>query len=109
MIRRTFLTLTIAAFLASALCLNDADAARERTQRRAQKRGRLQVVATLPDYGDFVKAIGGDRVEVETIVQGRQDPHHVRPKPSFHRILRNADVLIATGLDLEMWRTCRET
>jgi len=89
--------------LASALCLNDADAARERTRQRGQKRGRLQVVATLPDYGDFVKAIGGDRVEVETIVQGRQDPHHVRPKPSFHRILRKADVLIATGLDLEMW------
>jgi zinc/manganese transport system substrate-binding protein len=103
MIRRTFLTLTIAVFLASALCLNDAGAARERTRQRAQKRGRLQVVATLPDYGDFVKAIGGDRVEVETIVQGRQDPHHVRPKPSFHRILRNADILIATGLDLEMW------
>jgi zinc/manganese transport system substrate-binding protein len=103
MIRRTFLTLTMAAFLASALCLNDVDAARERTRQRMQKRGRLQVVATLPDYGDFVKAIGGDRVEIETIVQGRQDPHHVRPKPSFHRILRNADLLIATGLDLEMW------
>jgi ABC-type Zn uptake system ZnuABC Zn-binding protein ZnuA len=61
------------------------------------------VVATLPDYGEFVKAIGGDHVDVETIVQGRQDPHHVRPKPSFYRMLRNADVLIATGLDLEMW------
>jgi zinc/manganese transport system substrate-binding protein len=64
---------------------------------------KLQVVATLPDYGEFVKAIGGDRVEVKTIVQGRQDPHHARPKPSFHRILRKADVLVATGLDLEMW------
>ena len=103
MVRRAFLTLATAAFLASVLCLNDAEAARARTRLRAQKRGSLKVVATLPDYGDFVKAIGGDRVEVETIVQGRQDPHHVRPKPSFHRILSKADVLIATGLDLEMW------
>jgi len=103
MIRRTFLTLAMAALVASALYLNDAEAARERMRLRAQKRGSLTVVATLPDYGDFVKAIGGDRVEVDTIVQGRQDPHHVRPKPSFHRILSKADVLIATGLDLEMW------
>ena len=103
MMRRTFLSLRIAAFLALALCPNDADAARERIRSRTRARARLKVVATLPDYGDFVKAIGGDLVEVETIVQGRQDPHHVRPKPSFHRILRNADLLIATGLDLEMW------
>jgi ABC-type Zn uptake system ZnuABC Zn-binding protein ZnuA len=103
MIRRTFFTLTITAFFASVLCLINADAARERTRAQTRARGRLKVVATLPDYGDFVKAIGGDLVEVETIVQGRQDPHHVRPKPSFHRVLRKADVLIATGLDLEMW------
>lgn len=98
MIRRTFLTLTVGAILVLTLCLHNADA-----RQRTQKRGGLQVVATLPDYGDFVKAIGGDRVEVKTIVQGRQDPHHVRPKPSFHRILRKADILVATGLDLEMW------
>jgi zinc/manganese transport system substrate-binding protein len=103
MIRRTFLTLTIAAFFASVLCLNNTDAAREQTRSRTRARGRLKVVATLPDYGDFVKAIGGDLVEVETIVQGRQYPHHVRPKPSFHHMLSKADVLIATGLDLEMW------
>jgi ABC-type Zn uptake system ZnuABC Zn-binding protein ZnuA len=84
------------------LCSGDASA-RQRTRQRTRKRGPLKVVATLPDYGDFVKAIGGDLVEVETIVQGRQDPHHVRPKPSFHRVLRSADLLIATGLDLEMW------
>ena len=79
MIRRTFFTLIIAAFLVSLLCFNDADAARERIRSRTRTRGCLQVVATLPDYGDFVKAIGGDLVEVETIVQGRQDPHHVLP------------------------------
>ncbi|KPK37584.1 MAG: hypothetical protein AMJ65_14250 [Phycisphaerae bacterium SG8_4] len=103
MTRRAFPTLTIAAFLASVFWVSDADAARERSRTRSRARGRLQIVATLPDYGDFVKVIGGDRVDVETIVQGRQDPHHVRPKPSFHRVLSKADVLIATGLDLEMW------
>ncbi len=46
----------------------------------------LHVVATLPDYASITKMIGGDRVRVEAIVQPVQDPHHVRPKPSFVKI-----------------------
>ena len=64
---------------------------------------RLQVVTTLPDYGVFARDIGGDRVTVQSIVRGDQDAHFIRPKPSFVNMARNADVLIATGLDLELW------
>ena len=63
----------------------------------------LRVVTTLPDYGAFVRAIGGDRISVQTIVRGDQDAHFIRPKPSFVDMVRRADVLITTGLDLEMW------
>lgn len=63
----------------------------------------LQVVATLPDYATFTKAIGGERVSVTQIVQGDQDAHFIRPKPSFVNMVREADVLVATGLDLELW------
>jgi zinc/manganese transport system substrate-binding protein len=63
----------------------------------------LSVVTTLPDYASFVKVIGGDRVSVRPIVRGDQDAHFIRPKPSFATALRNADVLVATGLDLELW------
>jgi ABC-type Zn uptake system ZnuABC Zn-binding protein ZnuA len=65
--------------------------------------GKLRVVTTLPDYKSFVESIGGDRVEVEAIVQGDQDAHFIRPKPSFVSLVRNADVLVSTGLDLELW------
>ncbi|MFH1725354.1 MAG: metal ABC transporter substrate-binding protein [Elusimicrobiota bacterium] len=64
---------------------------------------RLRVVTTLPDYADFVKRIGGDRVSVEHIVLGDQDAHFIRPKPSFVNLVRKADVLVETGLDLELW------
>jgi zinc/manganese transport system substrate-binding protein len=64
---------------------------------------KLNVVATLPDYAFIAKRIGGERVKVEAIVQGDQDAHFIRPKPSFINIVRGADVLIATGLDLELW------
>jgi len=64
---------------------------------------RLSVVATLPDYASLAKVIGGDRVSIQTIVRGDQDAHFIRPKPSFVDMAKNADVLLATGLDLELW------
>ena len=94
---------TIFAVLLTVLCSHDAGAAREQTRLRERTRGRLKVVTTLPDYAVLVKAIGGDRVTVEAIVHSVQDPHHIRPKPSFVTMVRRADVLISTGLDLEMW------
>jgi len=63
----------------------------------------LKVVTTLPDYAMIAKAIGGDRVDAVSIVKGRQDAHFIRPKPSFVELVRKTDVLIDTGLDLEMW------
>jgi len=63
----------------------------------------LRVVATLPDYADLARTIGGDRVSVQAIVRGDQDAHFIRPKPSFVDMAAGAKVLIATGLDLEMW------
>ena len=63
----------------------------------------LNVVTTLPDYAVFAKAIGGSRVKVSHIVRGDQDAHFIRPKPSFVNMVRKADLLISTGLDLELW------
>ncbi|MBN2491356.1 MAG: zinc ABC transporter substrate-binding protein [Planctomycetes bacterium] len=63
----------------------------------------LQVVATLPDYAFVARRIGGERVRVSAIVQGDQDAHFIRPKPSFVTLVARADVLIGTGLDLELW------
>jgi zinc/manganese transport system substrate-binding protein len=65
----------------------------------------LRVVTTLPDYAFLAKEIGGDRVAVTAIVRGDQDAHFIRPKPSFATMVRNADVLVDTGLDLETWIT----
>jgi zinc/manganese transport system substrate-binding protein len=70
---------------------------------RAQDTARLRVVTTLPDYKYVAEAIGGNRVAVHAIVQGDQDAHFIRPKPSFVALVRDADVLVSTGLDLELW------
>ncbi len=69
----------------------------------ASEAPKLNVVTTLPDYAYFAQRIGGDHVTVQAIVKGNQDAHFIRPKPSFVNMVRNADVLISTGLDLELW------
>ena len=64
---------------------------------------KIQVVATLTDYAYLAQEVGGDRVEVQYIVQGNQDAHFVKPKPSYAVMLKEADLLVSTGLDLELW------
>jgi zinc/manganese transport system substrate-binding protein len=61
----------------------------------------LRVVATLPDVADMTRQIGGERVSVETIARGNQDPHKVPVKPSFVTKLNRADALVVQGLGLE--------
>jgi ABC-type Zn uptake system ZnuABC Zn-binding protein ZnuA len=64
--------------------------------------GRLRVVASLPNLGAIASAVGGDRIELTTIAVGTQDAHFVDPKPSYMVRLRNADLLLVNGLDLEI-------
>jgi zinc/manganese transport system substrate-binding protein len=67
----------------------------------ASSEAALRVVATLPDVADMTRQIGGERVAVETIAQGSQDPHKVPVKPSFVTKLNRADALVVQGLGLE--------
>lgn len=63
----------------------------------------LKVVTSLTTYGAIAREIVGDKGTVTSIAQGDEDPHFVQPKPSFVAILRDADVFVTTGLDLELW------
>ena len=63
----------------------------------------LKVVTSLTTYGAIAREIVGDKGTVTSIAQGDEDPHFVQPKPSFVAVLRNADLFVTTGLDLELW------
>lgn len=63
---------------------------------------KLNVVATIPDYGAIAQAIGRDKVNVTSIARGAEDPHFVDARPSFVRVLNRADVLLEGGLELEI-------
>src|SRR3954470_8554308 len=63
---------------------------------------KLNVVATLPDFGSLAREVGGDKVEVTVLAKPTEDPHFVDARPSFVVALRNADVLIEGGAELEI-------
>ena len=63
---------------------------------------KLSVVTATTDLAALVQEIGGDRVEVDSIARGYQDPHFVEAKPSFLLKLRKADLLVIVGLELEI-------
>jgi len=63
---------------------------------------KLKVITSLTDLASLTQEVGGDKVEVESLAKGYHDPHFVEPKPSFLLKLRNADLLVSVGLDLEI-------
>ncbi len=64
---------------------------------------RLQVVTTTTQIGDFVRAVGGDAVEVDQILQPNTDPHEYEPRPSDVTGAANAKLVFANGDGLDDW------
>ena len=62
----------------------------------------VNVVATTEDLASLAREVGGDRVKVDALARGYQDPHFVEAKPSFVFILNKADLLLAVGRELEL-------
>jgi zinc/manganese transport system substrate-binding protein len=63
---------------------------------------KLNIVTSTTDMAALTQEVGGDKVNVEAIAKGYQDPHFVEAKPSFLLRLRQADLLISVGLQLEI-------
>jgi zinc/manganese transport system substrate-binding protein len=68
----------------------------------ASAAGKLNVITTTEDLASLAREVGGDRIDVESLARGYQDPHFVEPKPSFILKLNKADLLIAVGRELEI-------
>jgi zinc/manganese transport system substrate-binding protein len=63
---------------------------------------KLDVITSTTDMAALAQEVGADKINVEALAKGYQDPHFVEPKPSFLLKLRHTDLLIVVGLDLEI-------
>jgi len=61
----------------------------------------IKIVTTTTDMKSIAELIGGNKVSVQSIATGYQNPHFVDPKPSYIISLSNADLFVTVGLDLE--------
>ena len=69
---------------------------------RSEAFAAIRVVATTEDLASLAREVGGDKVQVDALAKGYQDPHFVDPKPSFILQVSRADLLIAVGRELEI-------
>lgn len=88
---KLFLNLPIIASLLFAGVLCSAEAAEK-----------LQVVTTTTDLSAVATYIGGDKADVISLATGQEDPHHIAAKPSYMIAVRDADLWIRTGMELEI-------
>jgi zinc/manganese transport system substrate-binding protein len=63
---------------------------------------KLNVITATTDLASLAQEVGGDKINVESMAKGYQDPHFVEAKPSFLLKLRQADLLVVVGLQLEI-------
>ena len=63
---------------------------------------KIRIMTATTDLASLAQEIGGDKVDVESVARGYQDPHFVDPKPSFLLKLSKAELLIVVGLELEI-------
>lgn len=91
--RRLLLALTAGLSLAAVAASIPAHAAGER----------VKAVASFSILGDLVREVGGDRVEVATLVGANGDAHVYEPTPADARKLGEAQLLFENGLAFESW------
>ncbi len=65
--------------------------------------GKMLVMASINPLANFATQVGGDRVQVETVVPPGASPHTYEPKPSQLKALSRAKVLVLVGLGFEFW------
>src|SRR5258708_36364514 len=64
----------------------------------------LKIVTTATDYADLARQIGGDKVNVHSVMKGPENVHNVIAKPTEMVYLNAADLFVHSGLDTEPWR-----
>jgi zinc/manganese transport system substrate-binding protein len=65
--------------------------------------GQLRVVATTTQIGDFVREVGGKAVAVDQILEPNTDPHEYEPRPSDVEGAAGAELVFASGDNLDRW------
>jgi ABC-type Zn uptake system ZnuABC Zn-binding protein ZnuA len=65
--------------------------------------GKLRVVATTTQIGDFARNVGGDRISLTVLLKPNQDAHDFEPQPSQIKDLARAALVLRNGAGLDTY------
>lgn len=71
--------------------------------RKKDSGDKLLVVATIPPLADWAREVGGERVEVKTLLTPGASPHTFEPLPSQAEDVSRAGLVVSVGLDVDRW------
>lgn len=69
----------------------------------AETSKKLKIVTTISALASLAREVGGERVEVHSLTTASEDPHSVRPLPTFKKLVGEADLFLQVGRSLELW------
>ena len=102
-------SIIIITFLSGSLLVSGQQRQQHRNRYHGQQQSKngagLNIVCSFSDFAAIAERIADSYANVQYIAHGEQDPHFVPPKPSYAMMLRDADLWITTGMDLEVWST----
>lgn len=93
-------------FAANLLILTGCSSSEQSSQESDRSEGgsKINIVAAEDFYGEVAEAVGGDHVEVTSIITNpSEDPHDFEPTPDTAKTVSNADVLIYNGIGYDNW------
>ena len=91
------------AVAATALMLMAAGAASAQESAQESAKNRIKVIASFSILGDLVKNVGGDRVEIATLVGPNGNTHVYAPSPADAKKVADAKLVFVNGLGFEGW------
>jgi len=68
-----------------------------------KENNKIKVVASFYPLYDFAKNVGGERVEIVTLIPSGVEPHEFEPSPGDIKAISGADVLVYNGAGMEPW------
>ena len=63
----------------------------------------IKIVTVNDNFASIAKSVGGDLVQVESLVQGSRNMHNIQPKPSMVVKVRRADMIVRLGMSQDAW------
>lgn len=70
---------------------------------KSSEDGKIKITASIFPVAEVTKAIGGDKVDVQTLVPEGQEPHHFEPNTGAFKELLSSKIFIYNGLGMEEW------